>query len=164
MGLTDILVKIPAWSFGSKVSTCSVDIDCREGDLDRQLTVICSVKRQGAAQRAPVDYRSITHCARAVHEQVPGDGTGKFGAEIDFAQLGPAGDDAVAFHRVVIDKAELGLDDVITAAPAIIGLAAKGGVVEVKNDLLRLPLGEGIAVDASTGSSAELGFYSAFPK
>ena len=95
---------------------------------------------------------------------MPGDGTGKFGAEIDFAQLGPAGDDTVAFYCVVIDKAELGLDDVITAAPAIIGLAAEGGVVEVENDLLRLPLGEGIAVDASTGSSAELGFYSAFPK
>ena len=62
---------------------------------------------------------------------MPGDGTGKFGAEIDFAQFGPSGDDAVAFHRVVIDKAELGLDNVITAASAIIGLAAKGGVVEV---------------------------------
>ena len=156
VGSPRIVTEIPTLCLGLHILTGAVVIDSRDSDLNHQVLTVLTVELEGSTQGTAVHYIALANRASAVHHQAALDGLAELGTEINLAQLGPTGQHTEALDGMVVNHAHLTLDNLVSPATGIVGIAAPRHTVQVENHGLLCALGEGIFMNTGMNGSRQV--------
>ena len=115
VGGLNIFVEVPALGFRQHVFPCAFAIHRRDGNFYHQLPTIGWVETQCRPKCFAIHHIAITDIEATIHQQMLLEWLGKLGTEVHLTQFCPTRDYTIAFYGVVIDDADLALDNVVSA-------------------------------------------------